>query len=560
LRRHLPWLSVLLVACAVFLTALRQGDLEGDGRIYAWFGYRVSATRQWLDLYFDWEGKLPYFNKPPLQFWLSALVYRFTGPTVLGARLVPAMFYVAAALVFYRVVRVQYPRWVAASAAMIFCLQREVAMNVMEARMDAGMILAFLVVSYAAAVLLQGTGGGGGGGGGDPAASRRAKWAKWAGFLTIGAAVGTAALARGGAAFLVFPVLAVVFAMARRWDLLRPGGPMVGMVLTLLAIVAPWYVRAYLVWGERFTSAIKFDAVEQHLEAFGRPWRDILFYYFRRVPESCALWLVPAVAGATALWVHCRRRGAAQGTPRDAEGGAERPLVADGEGGAERPLVPDGGGGAERPLVRLRPLRRRRLGPVDLLAVGWIVVWFVLIQFSTKRSVRYALPMFPWLSFLAAVGLFWLAGPRRVWRRWVLPYVGVVAVAVSAVLGGLDVPLYRPREAELLRVAPIIRAAVNRAREVKPGASRPTVFLVEGPEWTDADSQKRCVIQFYTGCRTETVAVGGLASVPPESYVAVFIGRPLHEGEADRTRAVADVRRDAVLLDAGKRFMIYQIP
>jgi hypothetical protein len=136
----------------------------------------------------------------------------------------------------------------------------------------------------------------------------------------------------------------------------------------------------------------------------------------------------------------------------------------------------------------------------------------------------------------------------------------VVAIAVSAVLGGLDVPMYRPREPELLRVAPIIRAAVDRAREIKPGAPRPTVFLVEGPESTDADSQKRCAIQFYTGCRTETVAVGGLASVPPESYVAVFIGRPLHEGEADRTRAVADVRRDAVLLDAGKRFMIYRIP
>jgi 4-amino-4-deoxy-L-arabinose transferase-like glycosyltransferase len=138
----------------------------------------VSATWQWLDLYFDWEGKVPYFNKPPLQFWLSALVYRITGPTVLGARLVPAMFYIAAALVFYRVVRLQYPRWIAASAAMIFCLQHEVAMNVMEARMDAGMILAFLVVSYVAAGQRWGTGGGG-----DPAASRRAKWA---GFLTSG--------------------------------------------------------------------------------------------------------------------------------------------------------------------------------------------------------------------------------------------------------------------------------------------------------------------------------------------------------------------------------------
>ena len=42
--RHLPWLSVLLVAAAVFLTPLSQGDLQHDAPMYAWFGYRDNAN------------------------------------------------------------------------------------------------------------------------------------------------------------------------------------------------------------------------------------------------------------------------------------------------------------------------------------------------------------------------------------------------------------------------------------------------------------------------------------------------------------------------------------
>src|SRR5689334_22312263 len=68
-RRHQPWLNVLLVAAAVFLTPLRSGDLQQDAPMYAWFGYRIHATGDWLNLYFDFDGKRPYFNKPPLQFW-----------------------------------------------------------------------------------------------------------------------------------------------------------------------------------------------------------------------------------------------------------------------------------------------------------------------------------------------------------------------------------------------------------------------------------------------------------------------------------------------------------
>jgi 4-amino-4-deoxy-L-arabinose transferase-like glycosyltransferase len=500
----------------VFFTPLRQGDLQGDAPMYAWFGYRMYATGDFLDIYYDWDGKLPYFKKPPLQFWLSALVYPVTGATVTGARLVPALFYVAAALLLYRLVRLQYPRRIAATAAMIFCLQRELVVNVMEVRLDPGMIFAFLLASYAATALLRGHA---------PSAPAASRGATWIGFLTIGAAVGIAVLTRGGIGLLALPVLAVAFASAGRRDLMRSPGPVLAMLGATLAIAAPWFVREYFVWGDQFKNTIQTEAAAQHLSNDARTWAQILPYYFRRLPESYALWLAPAVLGAVALWRRSR--------PRPTRGH-------------------DGGQGARPP--------RRPLGPVDRLAVAWVVVWFVLIQCTTRRSIRYTLPMFPWLSLLGAVGIFSLAAARRVWRRWVLPYAGAAAVLVSALIFALDVPLYRARDAEWLRAAPGIRAAVARARRATPAAPRPTVFLLDGPEPDDAGAQKRCAIQFYTGCRTEPVAAPQLASLPRDSYLAVFFGRPLFPGEPDRARVVPQERRDAILIDAGKRYLIYRIP
>ena len=414
--RPSPLLTLLLVCGAFLLLPLRHGDLQKDASVYAFTAKRIAVTGDFLHLYYDWEGREPYFLKPPVQFWVTALVYKVLGASPAAARLVPASLYLLAAVLFYCIVRLNYPREIAATAALAFCVNREVLANLLEVRIDAGLVCCLLLSTLGAARML------------DDRSVRGGRLRDW---LLIGLGCGLGLMVKGGAGLLSIPVFVAAFAWARRWDLLKSWRGHLAAVALCAVVAAPWYAYQRVAFDQSFSDKLRGDTLVKHTSYADQSPVDLTLFYVRRLPEVYFVWL-PFVA--LSGWVVYRRAG--------------------------KPGPPP-----------------KRMRTIDRLALSWIVVYFIAIHFSAIRSSRYLIPLFPWLGVLAAVGLYSLAPLRRVWRRHVLPLAGVFAIGICAILNSLDVPLAQTLAPELLRASPIIRQSVARRLPGGMPPERPKVYL-----------------------------------------------------------------------------------
>jgi len=115
---------VVVLALVTCLGRVVGEPLEGDPAMYGTIARTIAATGEWTHLTFNGE---PYLNKPPLHFWLNALVFRVAPATPLTASLLPGLFGVADALLVYVLCRVTLPGWVPAFlAALVYVLTPEV--------------------------------------------------------------------------------------------------------------------------------------------------------------------------------------------------------------------------------------------------------------------------------------------------------------------------------------------------------------------------------------------------------------------------------------------------
>lgn len=227
-----PFVSMLLLACAILFAGLGQGDIRIDGPIYAWAAKHMVLSGDWLNLYYD-HGQTPYFNKPPLQFWLMALVFKAIGYSTFSAKLVSVLFGIGCVAVIYSFARLRFEPAVAATAGLVMVTTYSFIRNTASVRLDAGVIFFFLVALYAGARMLL---------------SREQRLGHW---IILGAACGLALMIKSGAALLCLPILIAAFAWNRRWDLLLNWRALAA-VAVCAGIVLPWYLHQYHTWGQAF--------------------------------------------------------------------------------------------------------------------------------------------------------------------------------------------------------------------------------------------------------------------------------------------------------------------
>ena len=239
-----PLVSMLLLAAAILFAGLSQGDIRIDGPIYAWAAKHMVVSGDWLNLYYD-HGQTPYFNKPPLQFWLMALVFKVIGYSTFSAKLVSVLFGLGCVVMVYAIARLHFEAPLAATAGIVLATTYTFIRNTATVRLDAGVTFFFLVAIYAGARMLL---------------SREARLREW---VLLGAACGLALMIKSGAALLCLPILIAAFAWNRRWDLLLNWRALVAVVVCA-AVLLPWYIHQYQTWGQSF--------IDQHLrnEMVGR--------------------------------------------------------------------------------------------------------------------------------------------------------------------------------------------------------------------------------------------------------------------------------------------------
>jgi 4-amino-4-deoxy-L-arabinose transferase-like glycosyltransferase len=292
-RRHalLP-AAAALVLC---LPGFGQGALATDT---AW--YTAIAWRAWRDALDGQIGALwtlrgvadqPYFNKPPLAFWLNGLPLLATGPTVAGARLGSVLACVLCVLAAARLGRLLAGRAAGLAAGIVLATTWEFVRHAHAFSLDLWMTL-FLLMACCAAAAAH--------------ASDRPRVV-----LFAGAWIGAALMVKPIVPLLAVPMLAAWLCVVGRarwlgWVVLA------GAVAAVVG--APWHLAMWAQHGDEFVAQYfgreiidrATGPVSAGAAAVFNAGSDSVLYYPREIGRAYWPWLLTAVIALVAL---CRGEG-----------------------------------------------------------------------------------------------------------------------------------------------------------------------------------------------------------------------------------------------------------
>ena len=351
------WLLGLLFTVVWFIMLGTRTLVPTDEGRYAEMAREMLASGDWITTRLN---GIKYFEKPPLQIWMTALAFKAFGLGEWQARLWTGLCGYAGIILTGVAGMRAFGRRTGLAAALILasCLFWSAMghINTLDMGLAGGMTLALggMLVSQVAA--------------GPTQASVRRNWmlACWAGMALAVLSKGLIGLALPGAVLIVYTLAARDWAIWTRLHLLA------GLAL-FAAITVPWFVLV----SQHNPEFARFFFIHEHFERFTSKvhHREGAWYYFLPILAAGLLpWLAATVQ---AMWAGCgERRLAGAITDRNAPRGFQ---------------------------------------PRKLLLV-WSVLIFVFFSASGSKLPSYILPIFPALALLLAAYL--QDAPRRAW--WLL--------------------------------------------------------------------------------------------------------------------------------------------
>jgi 4-amino-4-deoxy-L-arabinose transferase-like glycosyltransferase len=113
--RYADWIIFLLIAC-IYALALPISPMDIDASQYASISKEMAESGNFLQI---WDRTLPYLDKPPLLFWLSAASYKLLSISALSYKLPSVLFWCLGVWATYRLARLYYDAQTARLAALI---------------------------------------------------------------------------------------------------------------------------------------------------------------------------------------------------------------------------------------------------------------------------------------------------------------------------------------------------------------------------------------------------------------------------------------------------------
>ncbi len=281
-RRGLWWLLVAF-AIAWFSTLEYRKLIKPDEGRYAEIAREMAASGDYVTPRLN---GIKYFEKPPLQYWVTAATFKTFGENEWSARIWPGITGFLSVLLAYFTTRRLFGERAALLAAATLGTSLFTVLIGHLNTLDMG--LSFFLQAALSGVLLANHRH-------TPERSRR----KW--MLLTWAALALAVLSKGlvapvlcGATLVIYSLLARDFSPWRRLELAR------GLPL-FLAIAAPWFVAVSLANPEFF----HFFFIHEHFERFlakghGRyqpPW-----YFFAILLVGTAPWTLMTLQGWLTAW------------------------------------------------------------------------------------------------------------------------------------------------------------------------------------------------------------------------------------------------------------------
>jgi 4-amino-4-deoxy-L-arabinose transferase-like glycosyltransferase len=260
-------LLLVLLAAAFLFPALNLSFLDPDEGLYGAVAQEMLAGGDWVIPHLN---GLPYLEKPPLYFWLTALTLGVVGPSEWAVRLWSALGALGSVLLVWRIGRRLYGPGAGLLAGLALATTAGYALYVRKASTDLLFVFCLTLALYG---FLR-----------DAESAERG----WTRFLLLYLGAGLAVLAKGLIG-LLFPALIVGLGLLWVRGLsLRDLNLWRGLLL-FLAVVLPWHLAA--AW--RAPGLFWFYLVESHLLRF----LDLRGYVEDDIPISTLGFLV-----ATFLW------------------------------------------------------------------------------------------------------------------------------------------------------------------------------------------------------------------------------------------------------------------
>jgi 4-amino-4-deoxy-L-arabinose transferase-like glycosyltransferase len=254
----LIWLCII-----VFLLGRRTAQLHNDQVVYASIALQMVESGDYLKP--RYQG-MPYFNKPPLVFWLAALSARIFGESAVALSLPSSMAAIGAVLLTCCLARRWFGDSMGLLAGWILATSPFFIRNCALLRLDAPVVCA-----VTAAILLIEIG----------AARPKA-------LLGVGPILALGILAKGAAALLPLPVYLAAALWTRNLYPFKHPAFWWGVVFGL-AIAAPWHI--YMALTEPAFAAVHLGAEQverlsppfslSRLLAFleGNPWQLVRYHW-----------------------------------------------------------------------------------------------------------------------------------------------------------------------------------------------------------------------------------------------------------------------------------------
>lgn len=266
---------VALAAGVVYFARLWEGSFDGDVAVYASVAKGMAQSGDWLDMH---TGGFPYFNKPPLLFWLTGTLFALFGTSTFTAAFWSAAFGVATCLALHRLARELFDAPTALLSAGVLVLTPEMIRYGATFRLESACSF-FLVLALRDTL--------------QAARSDTAGPLERAGVWT-----GLMFLAKGGPGFIALASVPAFLVWQGRAGLLRRPAALRGL-LWLLVLALSWPLLQTLRHG---TGYLEILLGRELLTRSEHGSQNPVLFYAGRLLRTYWIWLPALVLGARRLW------------------------------------------------------------------------------------------------------------------------------------------------------------------------------------------------------------------------------------------------------------------
>jgi 4-amino-4-deoxy-L-arabinose transferase-like glycosyltransferase len=266
-----------LATLVAFFARLWEGTLDGDPVLYASVAKGIAQSGDWLDLR---VGDVAYWNKPPLMFWLTAVLFRLFGISTFVACFWSATFGAASVLALHRLAREVFDRPIALYAATAMLLTPELLRYASRFRLESVSVFFMILALHDGWRAVQRND-----------ARPLARVGLWVGLLF---------LAKGGPGFIALLAVGVFAAWSRAGRLVVSPAALRGLAW-LLGLGLSWPLVQWLRHGDPWIAqAIGVELLQ--LDTVGLPGQNPLTFYPARLLRTNSLWLALGLLGLRSLW------------------------------------------------------------------------------------------------------------------------------------------------------------------------------------------------------------------------------------------------------------------